>query len=90
MPFDLLRGSRVEDEPDGELVVVPHAACRVVSVTKLICEAIAFIVEQQTAYTAQSLGAVQDKVLTVSKMLLRTTDETVKRTPRTLFWRLGH
>ena len=55
VPLDLLRRRSVEDEPDGELAVLPHLARDVVAVLELVDETAAGVVQEEAADTAERL-----------------------------------
>lgn len=56
VPLDLLGGSCVQDQADGELVL-PHHASDVVAVTQFVTEALAVGRKEQTTDTTEGLGS---------------------------------
>jgi hypothetical protein len=73
MPLDLPRGLAVKNESNGELrnnqyklpglmvgtylLVLPHTACNIITVTELICETLTLVIKEETTDTTQSLGS---------------------------------
>lgn len=56
VPLDLLGGSCVQDQADGELVL-PHHASNIVAVAQLVAEALAVGLKEQTTDTTEGLGS---------------------------------
>lgn len=56
VPLDLLGRSRVEDQSDRELVVLPHLTRDIVAVLQLVDESVTRIVDEESADTTQSFG----------------------------------
>mmetsp|Transcript_44393 Transcript_44393/g.70288 ORF Transcript_44393/g.70288 Transcript_44393/m.70288 type:complete len:221 (-) Transcript_44393:110-772(-) len=55
MPDDLVRGSFVENQSERRFVL-PHLTCHIITAAKLITNALALLVQNETSNATQSLG----------------------------------
>ena len=62
VPLDLLRGGRVEEESVRVLVALLHALAHVVASAELVAHAVALVVEDEAAASAEGLGGEEENL----------------------------
>jgi hypothetical protein len=69
MPRDSGRRGAVQDQPVGTVVMLPHAACDVVSSSEIVTETFSVLVDDNTTFSAQGFGGEElDSVIGVIKV----------------------